>query len=177
MYLLLLTAALCAKTSTCSICIKSSLLSSSLFPLSSVRSGGGKIKFYGEEWFSSKWDEFRLNLLDFLCEEIPSTSSTVPTGTESQMSLWGTFLQHGPDPGRLERYLTIKPDKANIMPKKLFLLKSDTALFPGLGLSDLSCEYIQKCNDYHSIFPCGGLIHPQLNTYWWTGALISNEHD
>lgn len=120
MYLLSLIATLCVKTSTCSTCIKSSLLSSSFFPLSSVRSGGGKIRFYGEEQFSSKWHEFRLDFLGFLCKEIPLTFSTVPTGTESQMSLWGTFSQHGPDPSRLERYLTIKPDTANIMPQNCF---------------------------------------------------------
>lgn len=55
--------------------------------------------------------------------------------TQRQVSSWDTFPQHGPDSDTLERYPTIKPDTANIMPKKLFHLKSGMTLCPGLGLS------------------------------------------
>lgn len=116
MYLLSLIAKLCVKTNTCSICIKSSLTSSSFFSLSSVRSRVGKMRFYREEQFSYKWDKFRFDLVGFLCKEISLTFPTVTMGTQSQITSWGTFPQHGPDPGRLERYLT----KLTVCPKGCF---------------------------------------------------------
>lgn len=133
---------------------------SSFFSLSSVRSEVDKMRFYREEQFSHIWDEFRLDLWTLSKKENPLTFHTVTMGTQRQVSSWDTFPQHGPDPHTLQRHPTIKPDKANIMPKKLFHLKSDMALCPGSVLSLRSCEYVHKCNDYHSMFVCGGLAYP-----------------
>lgn len=64
-----------------------------------------------------------LDLVGFPCKDIPLIFPTVTMGTWNQINSWGVFPQHQPGTGRPERYLTIKHNKANIMPKKLLLKK------------------------------------------------------
>lgn len=164
MYLLLVIAKLYVKTNTCSICIKLSLRSSS-FLLSLVRSGVGKIRFYREEQFLYKWVYVRSSC--FPCKEIPLIIPTVTMGTQNKINSWGVFPQHWPTTGRPERYLTIKHDKANIMPKKLLLWKAviKNCLMKQYGLISWFKPFSLMCpmNPYAEY-----LLMDGCSRFWWT---------